>query len=656
MYQFETVNSAANVMSANTAANEFSVRDANMVKFVKKIKTAFFFSMMGFLSFFSIKILMMGFLFFFSSQSFASTDLQHVKYMGYYCQACQSGGIPGDISFIPEVQDHNNIVWVRGPDWIEKIQSAHYRGMKVILMLDIFLMDENYFLLPNYPANWQSVRTLVNPYRSTIVGFYTLDEPYAKALKKQYQGSGMNAQIMKSNIEAIHRMVKRDFPEWVSILNFAYGEIPTYEIPEMTDWVGVDYYGAWDEFDKNKFDWWPAEWREAFKNIKTFEDQLAALKSKMKPDQRMILFPETFIQYSTLRRIENEPALVSRLEQYVNYAKKEKSVIALFPFLYGNFREDQQYYQGARELPTLLNRLRTLGQSIVKAENQVNPQKLDMVLFSRGGTSGSQLEVSRLNAYSYFQQFNMRQLTPLQLSGSDWQFKSVDWDRDGILDVAAIKSKNTESRMIEVHILSGVSQFQSFSLQTTIPITQSTSDIDFIFSDWDKDGILDLGYIKKTSTESGYVELHVLSGASLFKRFIIQTRTQFPSRSSQVADYTMADLNLDGYLDLVLLYRNLQSGKIELHALTGADYFKSFILNVSTPLGAASTNHQFVFFDWNYDGYPDLLFIDKNPKPNNLVEFHMLSGALTYQGFILNTRTPVNAGLNLEFDLGQGFY
>lgn len=568
-----------------------------------------------------------------------ANDFSHVKYFGYYSLA-NGSNMPGDIRYIKEVVDHNNLIWVRGGDWLDKVREAETRGAKVILMVDMFFRAADYSLLPNYQQIWETVRAQALPYSDTIIAFYTIDEPYARALE-----NNMSPEQMKSNIETLQRMIKNSFPQWFSMLNFSHGEIPTYDIPAYTDWVAVDYYGDWNSF--HGYDWWPENWRQATANIKTMEQQLAALKSKMTTQQKIFLIPESFIQRS---KPVTEEILISRFQKYVEYAAKDKSVIGVFPFMYGNYSDSTDSYQGARELPSLLATMKNFARTIVAGKNQQSLHSLDLLALKKTNTDSGKLEVHRLSAESQFQIFNLQTATALDQVDNSWQIKPLDWDRDGIVDLAAIKTRNTGSGFVEVHILSGVSNYKKFIAHLATSLPENNSQIDFYFSDWDRDTLIDLVYLKKSETGSNRTEVHILSGQSLFKQFILQIATALPLLNLNNSHLKIADFDKDGLADLIYIIKNNSgSGKIEMHVLSGSSSFQSYIYNVATGLSQSLAAADFVLSDWTQDGQLDLIYLLRQDSGSQQAEAHMLNGSGNLQQFILQRTLPFRVESGFEF-------
>jgi subtilisin-like proprotein convertase family protein len=100
----------------------------------------------------------------------------------------------------------------------------------------------------------------------------------------------------------------------------------------------------------------------------------------------------------------------------------------------------------------------------------------DLVSIKKSATDSGQTEVHVLSGADGFQTFSNHISTALHETDDTWAFAVADWDGDTILDVVGIKKSATGSGSTEVHVLSGATQFQTFSahLPTTLPETDDT--------------------------------------------------------------------------------------------------------------------------------------------------------------------------------------
>ncbi|KAI7970131.1 hypothetical protein EIK77_008358 [Talaromyces pinophilus] len=78
-------------------------------------------------------------------------------------------------------------------------------------------------------------------------------------------------------------------------------------------------------------------------------------------------------------------------------------------------------------------------------------------------------------------------------------------------DLVCIKTSNTGSGKVEVHVASGTSSYQNCTLETGTIFTLENNDV-WQMIDYDGDGKPDLIYIKTSNTRSGKVEVHVAAG------------------------------------------------------------------------------------------------------------------------------------------------
>src|SRR6516162_1942388 len=113
--------------------------------------------------------------------------------------------------------------------------------------------------------------------------------------------------------------------------------------------------------------------------------------------------------------------------------------------------------------------------------------------------------------------------TPLDQTGSNWQFIMADWNHDGIPDLVAIKQSQTCTASTEVHILDGRTFFQTWLLHTGTALGETGSNWQFAMADWNHDGIPDLVAIKQSQTGTSSTEVHILNGSTFFQNYLFET-------------------------------------------------------------------------------------------------------------------------------------
>jgi kumamolisin len=90
----------------------------------------------------------------------------------------------------------------------------------------------------------------------------------------------------------------------------------------------------------------------------------------------------------------------------------------------------------------------------------------------------------------------------------------------------------------------------------------------------------------------------------------------------------------------------------------GAPPPPEFLLQTGTPIGAAdaAANMTFAVGDFNSDGVPDLFALKHSNTGSGMLEVHILSGASNYQTFLLHIATPIGtagAAANFTFAVGD---
>jgi hypothetical protein len=272
-------------------------------------------------------------------------------------------------------------------------------------------------------------------------------------------------------------------------------------------------------------------------------------------------------------------------------------------------------------------------------------RKPDVACIVRNGLESKQTEVHILSGASGFQKFITHSSTAFNSTYADnaWEFQLTDCDRDGTPDLAGIFRRGNKGHT-EIHILTGASGFQKFGWQTETLFTPLEKDKDWELhvADWDRDGIPDLAGIFRRGNK-GHTEIHVLTGASGFQKFGWQTETAFPSLDKDKDwELQISDWDRDGIPDLAGIFRRGNKGHTEIHILSGASGFKKFICQSETlfPPLDKDRDWDLRLADWDGDGILDLLGIFR-PGNKGHTEIHILSGASGFKTFIGHSETPL---------------
>ena len=130
-----------------------------------------------------------------------------------------------------------------------------------------------------------------------------------------------------------------------------------------------------------------------------------------------------------------------------------------------------------------------------------------------GGTNSTELHV--LAAAGDYQQFSLQTGTGLHPTDGTWAF-AVATNRD----VIAIKKQGGGTNSTEVHILSAASNYQQFALQTGTALHPTDDNWAFAAAD-----NRDVFAIKKQGGSTNSTEVHVLSAGSNYQNFALHTGT-----------------------------------------------------------------------------------------------------------------------------------
>ena len=127
------------------------------------------------------------------------------------------------------------------------------------------------------------------------------------------------------------------------------------------------------------------------------------------------------------------------------------------------------------------------------------------------------------------------------------------WLLDNNSDLVFIKTNNTPNGHVEVHIASRASNYQTRILETATTFVNENDGV------WLLDQSSNLVFIKTNNTPTGHVEVHIASRASNYQTRILETATTFVNESDGV-------WLLDNNSDLVFIKtNNTPNGHVEVH-------------------------------------------------------------------------------------------
>jgi hypothetical protein len=200
----------------------------------------------------------------------------------------------------------------------------------------------------------------------------------------------------------------------------------------------------------------------------------------------------------------------------------------------------------------------------------------DLFAIGKRGTGSGTTEVHGLSAAGNYQSFFIHTRTALQETGDEWRF-SVAPNRD----LFAVKMQGQSST--EIHVISAASNYQQFSLQTGTAL-HSTDGDNWHFALAEN---RDMFVIKMQGQSS--TEVHILSATSNYQQFSLQTGTALHKTDGDAWDFALAP-NRDVFAI------NKQGGgtiSTEVHVLSAASNYQQFALQTGTLLPPTQENWAF---------------------------------------------------------------
>ncbi|WP_433832963.1 FG-GAP repeat domain-containing protein [Actinoplanes sp. CA-015351] len=192
--------------------------------------------------------------------------------------------------------------------------------------------------------------------------------------------------------------------------------------------------------------------------------------------------------------------------------------------------------------------------------------------------------------------------------------------------------------------------YQAVTATAETEIGTLTGRHDLLMADWNGDKHNDLLVVNGAGLATGKTEVRVMDGARDYASLLLTTATAVPATDER-HDYTAADWNGDGRPDLVVVQKTgTGSGKVEIVVADGASSFRNLTLTTTTSL-AADDKAQFAMTDWNADGRPDLVAVRTSGTASGKVEVRILDGASNFQRDLvpaITTAEPARDGQRAE--------
>ena len=172
----------------------------------------------------------------------------------------------------------------------------------------------------------------------------------------------------------------------------------------------------------------------------------------------------------------------------------------------------------------------------------------------------------------------------------------------------------------------------------------TTNNFEFLMGDYNNDGYADLYCIKKKATGSNSIEVHILSGKSNYQRWLLQTGTPHAEAGAETT-FALGDYNRNGILDLYCIEKR-GYGKLYLNILKGESRYREWIMNVPTGVDELGDHFDFAVADFVGNGMPDLYCMTKYNEPNTESQVIILKGEFNYQSLLMDTKSIIKPGID----------
>lgn len=193
--------------------------------------------------------------------------------------------------------------------------------------------------------------------------------------------------------------------------------------------------------------------------------------------------------------------------------------------------------------------------------------------------------------------------------GTKGTFLMRDYTGDGRADLIMIKTVDTGTKTVEVHVASADSNFQKFVIETGTVFAPEDNGF------WSMSDNGDLVYLKTRETDTGTVEVHIASRSSGYKEFAIQVPSGFIIEDS--GTWSLAPKN-----DLYYIKTRGGVKKVYVHAFSAVSKWQTPIVDVASSFPAEELG-QWAMVNWTHGAFPDLCYIKVEQTGTGKVEVHI---------------------------------
>jgi len=237
------------------------------------------------------------------------------------------------------------------------------------------------------------------------------------------------------------------------------------------------------------------------------------------------------------------------------------------------------------------------------------------------------------------------------LAMCEWSRRQIGWD-DPLLSpprpLLGVRL-TTGAPEMEVHVLSGVNDYQQWLLQKKIPI--DTADAapgrwQFTVGNYEGTDKHDLIGVRLT-TGAPEMEIHILSGQSDYQQWLLQKKIPIDTADAAPGRWQFMVGNYEGTNKPDLIGVRLTTGapEMEIHILSGQSDYQQWLLQKKIPIDtadAAPGRWQFGVGDYDKGGGASDLMGVRLTTGAPEMEVHILSGSSDYQRWLLQKKIPID--------------
>lgn len=238
----------------------------------------------------------------------------------------------------------------------------------------------------------------------------------------------------------------------------------------------------------------------------------------------------------------------------------------------------------------------------------------DLVYIKTRGTGTGMIEIHASRNESRFQEHSLATGTAFSVEDNGtWLMQ--DYTGDGKADLVYIKTRNTGTGKVEVHVADAASNYQNFVLHTGTCFSCEDNGV------WTMSSKADLVFIKTRNSGSGKTEYHVASKASNYQQFSQHVATDFAMEEN--GTWCLAPKCSGDFADLYYIKtRNTGSGKVEVHAVSAKSEWKSRVMDVASSFDPEE-NGQWLMAYFTHQSKPDLVYIKTRNTGTGKIEVHV---------------------------------